>query len=334
MNIAIVGLGYWGPNLVKNFLQNPEVEGVFCYDKDIKRVSYIKQMFPMVGVISSYEEIVSADYIDAVVIATPVSTHFSLAKRALEQDKNVLCEKPLAASSQEAEELVELSERNGKVLMVDHVAVYTGAVRKLKQIINSGELGNLLYYDAVRISLGLFQHDVNVVWDLASHDLSVIDYLVQTPPTAISAVGVRHFNTLEDIAYITLHFDNSFIAHLHVNWIAPVKVRYVLIGGTKKMIVFDDMQMSEKLKIYDKGVDIETKKGVYRTLVQYRRGDMYSPVVDTREPLVSLVQEFIDSIREDRKPLTDGESGLSVVRLLEAADRSIKEGGRRVELVS
>lgn len=332
MNIAVVGLGYWGPNLVRNFLQSSLVEGVFCYDKDSKRVSYIKEKFPMVGIFSSYEEVLSASYIDAVVIATPVSTHFPLAKKALEHGKNVLCEKPLTGNLKEAEELVELSKKMDKILMVDHTFVYTGAVQKLKEIIDSGELGELLYYDSVRVNLGLFQHDVNVVWDLASHDLSVVNYLSSSFPTAISAVAMRHFNALEDIAYIILHFDGPFIAHFHVNWIAPVKIRTILIGGTKKMAVYDDMQTSEKIRIYDKGVDIETRNGVYKALVQYRRGDMYSPMVNTGEALSFLVSEFVGAIKEKRKPLTDGEDGLSVVRLLEAAGQSIREGGKRVKL--
>jgi predicted dehydrogenase len=274
------------------------------------------------------------DRSDVVVIATPVSTHFALAKRALSQGKHCWLEKPLTASVAEAEQLCQIAEKNGATLFVDHTFVYTGAVRKMKEVIDSGRLGDIYYFDSVRVNLGLFQHDVNVIWDLAPHDLSIADYLLNTKPVSVSAVGTGHVGSgLEDIAYLTLQYDNNLIAHFHVNWLAPVKIRKTVIGGSKSMIVYDDTETSEKIKIYDKGIDVTTREGVYDTLVQYRTGDMLSPKIDQTEALTTATAHFIDCVKSGKKPDTDGHAGLNVVRVLEASGESIKNGGKAVSLI-
>jgi predicted dehydrogenase len=332
MNIAVVGVGYWGPNLVRNFVNNSSVEKVYCHDVDEKRLSSVCERYPTVTTSSDYDEILNNPSIDAVVLATPVGSHFCLAKQALEHGKHVLVEKPLTSSSKDAGALKNLAAERNLSLMVDHIFVYNGAVRKIKEIIDSGEIGETMYFDAVRINLGLFQHDVNVIWDLAPHDLSIMDYLFDEKPKAVSAVGSNHFNTLEDIAYLTLLFDDNCIGHLHVNWLAPVKVRTILIGGTQKMIVYDEMETTEKIKVYDKGVEVTTKEGVYKTLIQYRTGDVYAPKFEIIEPLATVVSEFVDSIEANRSPLTDGGAGLRVVKILEAAQKSIENNGAIVNL--
>ena len=331
MKIAIVGFGYWGPNLIRNFSATEGVDGVCCYDNRPERLQLVRRRFPLVHVFTSYEELLKSD-VDAVVIATPVSTHYPLGKMALEHGKHLLLEKPMAASAKECEDLIEIAAKRNLTLMVDHTFVYNGAVRKIEEVVKSGIVGDVYYFDSVRINLGLFQHDVNVLWDLAPHDLSIMDYILKRKPTAVSAVGVHHINGIEDVAYLSVHFDSELIAHFHVNWLAPVKIRRILIGGSKQMVVYDDMQPSEKVRIYDKGVEVTTPEGIYKTLVQYRTGDMYAPKIDDTEALNLLAREFIDSIREARKPLTDGESGLNVVRVLESAEYSIKNGGSVVQL--
>jgi predicted dehydrogenase len=325
MKIAVVGLGYWGPNLVRNFAATDGVEEVGCYDLDPERMSLAKQQYPIVRHFSSYDDILKSD-VDAVAIATPVSTHFSLAKKALESGKHVLLEKPMASTVVECEELIELAAEKNLLLMVDHTFVYTGAVRKIKEIVSQGVVGDVYYFDSVRINLGLFQHDVNVLWDLAPHDLSIMDYVLGRQPTAVTAVGVEHINGIKDVAYLAVHFDSELMAHFHVNWLAPVKIRRILIGGSKKMIVYDDMEPSEKVKVYDKGVEVTTREGIYSTLVQYRTGDMFAPRLDTSEALSLLAREFVDAVQSNRSPLTDGQSGLRIVRILEAAERSLKKG--------
>jgi predicted dehydrogenase len=331
MKIVIVGLGYWGPNLVRNFLNTEGVTEVSCYDSDPERVSKISKRFANIRVHASYDDILKSD-IDAVVIATPVSTHYPLAKAALLHDKHVLVEKPLASKSSDCEDLIAIAQKRNLVLMVDHTFIYTGAVRKIKEIVNGGLIGDVYYFDSIRINLGLFQHDVNVIWDLAPHDLSIMDHVIQRKPSAVSAIGVHHINGKEDVAYLTILFDTGLMAHFHVNWLAPVKLRRILIGGSKQMIVYDEMQPSEKVRVYDKGVEITTREGIYNTLVQYRTGDMYAPKIDDSEALGSVAKELISAIKEGRQPLSNGESGLNVVRILEAAEFSIKHNGKVVNL--
>jgi len=332
MKIGVVGLGYWGPNLVRNFLSTNSVDGVVCCDVQEKRLQVAKQKFPSVEVTTSFEGLLERDDVEAIAVATPVSTHYPLGMKVLQAGKHLLLEKPMTESSDHASALIARAAEKGLTLMVDHTFVYTGAVRKIKETIERGAFGEILYFDSVRVNLGLFQHDTNVVWDLAPHDLSIMDYLIAKEPAAVSAVGVSHFNDLEDMAYLTVHYDQHLIAHFHVNWISPVKVRKILLGGSKLMVVYDDMDPSEKVKVYDKGVDLKEKESIYKTLVQYRAGDMYAPNIDQTEALTLLTTEFVDCIRTGRRPITDGQAGLNVVRILEAAETSLKSGGRMVEL--
>lgn len=324
MKIGIVGLGYWGPNLVRNFLANQNVDDVVCFDSNPKKLESIKQKFPMVDVVSDYQAMLKDPTIVAVAIATPVSTHFKLAKEALEAGKHVVIEKPMTDSAKDAEKLLNIAEQKKLTLMVDHTFIYTGAVRKIKELVNQGEIGDILYFDSVRVNLGLFQHDVNVLWDLAPHDISIMDFLIDKKPVFIWAVGARHFNGVEDVAYLTVKFEDNLIAHFHVNWLSPVKVRTLLIGGSKKMIVYDDMEPSEKVKVYNKGVDVKTEEMVHNVLVQYRMGDMYAPQLEQSEALSLMTKDFIDSIIHEHKPLSDGLAGLNVVRILEASQESLR----------
>ncbi len=332
MKLAVIGVGYWGPNLVRNLLNNKSVSEVYCFDIDAKRLHNIQQQFPIVKIVDNYEDILNNPKINGVCIATPASTHFSLAKMAIEYDKHVLVEKPFTVTVREAENLVELASKKRLKLLIDHIFMYNGAVRKIKEIIASGEIGEILYFDAVRINLGLFQHDVNVLYDLATHDISIMLYLLNKTPKDVSAIGIGHYNTIEDIAYMTLFFDDNCIAHFHVNWLAPVKVRRILIGGSQKMIVYDDMEAVEKIKVYDKGVEVKTKEGIYKTLIEYRTGDMYAPKFDTTEPLSLLVKEFIDAIKNGEEPLSNGKTGLEVIKILNAAQKSLRNNGCIVEL--
>jgi len=332
MKIAIVGIGYWGPNLVRNFVATDEVTSVGCFDLSSERLKFIKRRNPSITLFNSYDEVLASD-VDAVVLSTPVSTHYPLGKMALEHDKHLLLEKPMAASVRECEELINLADKRNLVLMVDHTFVFTGAVRKIEEIVKSNLIGDVYYFDSVRINLGLFQHDVNVLWDLAPHDLSIMDYILQRKPTAVSSVGVHHINGIEDVAYLAVHFDSNLIAHFHINWLAPVKIRRILIGGSKQMIVYDDMEPSEKVRIYDKGVEATTQEGIYSTLVQYRTGDMYAPKLDNSEALSLMAQDFVGAVQRKHKPTTDGDAGLNVVRILEAADRSLRNGGKVVKLL-
>ena len=332
MRIAIVGLGYWGPNLVRNFLSADGVEQVVCFDANPNSVKRTKKVFPMVEVADSYEAILRRPDIDAVAVATPVSTHYSLGLQALKAGKHLLLEKPMATRTEEAISLIEEAEKRKLTLMVDHTFVYTGAVRKIKEMMKNDEIGDVLYYDSVRINLGLFQHDVNVIWDLATHDISIMDFLLEQEPIAVSAVGASHYNHKEDVAYLSVRFANNLIANFHVNWLSPVKIRRIIIGGTKHMAVFDDMNPVEKLKIYDKGVEVKEQESIYSALVQYRVGNMYAPVITEKEALSLLAAEFIDCIKTGRKPITDGQAGLNVVRVLEAADESLELGGKVIGL--
>jgi predicted dehydrogenase len=280
------------------------------------------------------EELLANPSVDAVAIATPVSTHFDLGMQALRAGKHVLLEKPMTTTSAESVALIEEAERRGLVLMVDHTFVYTGAVRKIRDLVGSGKIGELYYYDSARVNLGLFQHDVDVIWDLAVHDLSIMDYVLNTHPSAMAATGMSHVaGKPENIAYITAFFEKNLIAHINVNWLSPVKVRRTLIGGSKQMIVYDDMEPSEKVKIYDKGITVTNgQESVYKMLIGYRTGDMYAPQLDMGEALRVEAQHFAECIENGKAPLTDGYAGLRVVRMLEAATQSMKKQGQLVEL--
>lgn len=338
IGFAVVGYGYWGPNLVRNISETTRAELVSVCDRDAGRLESVRGRYPAVKTTTDFEEVLADPKVDAIAIATPVSSHFRLAMQALMAGKHVFVEKPMAATAEEASRMVDEALRRRLVLAVDHTFVHTGAVRKMRELVESG-LGDMYYYDSVRVNLGLFQHDVSVIWDLAVHDLSILDYVLPEKPVAVSAIGMSHLmGEPENIAYLTLFFESKMIAHIHVNWLAPVKVRRTLVGGSSKMIVYDDLEPSEKIKIYDKGVTMngETHAGygerVHQMLVGYRSGDMYAPRLDMTEALKHELNEFIDCIEQNERPVADGFAGLRVVRILEAATSSLAQRGRVIEL--
>ncbi|MBD6617916.1 Gfo/Idh/MocA family oxidoreductase [Komarekiella sp. 'clone 1'] len=334
INIGVIGYGYWGPNLVRNFSEIPGAQVKTVSDFKPELLAKVQARYPKINVTTDCRDILTDPKIDAVAIATPVSTHFDLALAALQAGKHVLVEKPMTTTSEQAMRLIEEAEKRNLVLMVDHTFVYTGAVRKMHDLIATNTLGNVYYYDSVRVNLGLFQHDVNVIWDLAVHDLAIMNYVLPFQPYAVSATGISHIpGEPENIAYLTLFFENNLIAHLHVNWLAPVKVRRTLIGGSQRMIVYDDLEPSEKVKIYDKGITINgNSESVYQMMIGYRTGDMWSPKLDMTEALRTEGLHFINCIQQSDRPLTDGKAGLHVVRILEAASQSLKKQGRLIEL--
>lgn len=342
VKVGVIGCGYWGPNLLRNLAENESAELRWICDLDTRRLAAMGRRYPAAEQTADCKLLFADPALDAVVIATPVGTHFSFAKAALEAGKHVLVEKPLTASVSEAEQLVELAERNGLTLMVDHTFVYTGAVRKIREMVASGELGDLLYFDATRINLGLFQDDINVVWDLAPHDFSIMDFVIARRPEAVTATGSCHIKKgIENIAYVMLRFPDEFMAHFHFNWLSPVKIRHTLIAGSRKMVVYDDIEPTEKVRVYDSGVTTTQKEdqlaqldreAAYRTLVSYRTGDVWVPKLDTTEALRYVCEEFLAAITEKRPPLTDGNAGVRVVRLLDAAQRSINQGGNPIRL--
>lgn len=334
IGVGIIGLGYWGPNLLRNFVECDGAQVRIACDWRAERLAALAGRYPGVPMTREVNDVLTHLGVDAVAIATPVSTHFDLAMAALKAGKHVLVEKPLAASSELGLRLIDEADRRSLVLMVDHTFVYTGAVQKIAALVSSGELGDIYYYDSVRVNLGLFQHDVNVIWDLAVHDLSILDYVLPARPRAVSATGMSHVDGgHENIAYLTVFFDNRLIAHIHVNWLAPVKIRRTLIGGSQRMIVYDDLEPSEKIKVYDKGITVNNQpESVYQMLVSYRAGDMWAPRLDGTEALQTEVAHFIDSVDRSTRPTTDGESGLRVVRLVEAACASMQARGRLIEL--
>ena len=334
VRVGVIGYGYWGPNLVRNLAELEGFDVAVVSDRRPQRLAQVRLRHPLAKTTTDCNEIFADEDIDAVVIVTPVSTHFDLAMEALRAGKHVLVTKPLAASSAQATRLIDMAAEVNRVLMVDHTFVYTGAVRRIKELIHSGRLGHLYYYDSVRVNLGLFQHDVNVLFDLAVHDLSIMDYLLEQQPRAVAATGAGHVAGQQvDVAYLTCFFDNNLIAHHHVNWLAPVKVRRTLIGGDREMIVYDDLEPSEKVKVYDKGITLNgNQEELYQSMVGYRTGDMWAPQVSLAEGLHVEVQHFLDCIRRGLRPVTDGEAGLRVLRILEAATESLAERGRPVEL--
>jgi predicted dehydrogenase len=334
MKVGIVGLGYWGPNLIRNFLSCSEVEKVIGCDKRIDRLKIIKDKYPQIDVTDDYYTLLKSD-IDSVAIATPVRTHYWFARRALEAGKHIWVEKPFTASSQQAQELIEIADMNNLKIFVDHTFIYTGAVKKIKELVDKGELGEIIYFDSVRINLGLFQHDCNVIWDLAPHDLSIMNYILPDKKIeAVTACGVSNYYDQENLAQLSLHFEKSdCFAHFHVNWTSPVKIRRIMIAGKKRMLVYDDMENSEKIKVYDCRVEMNSIEDIHSALAQYRIGDMHSPKIEQNEALKSCVNEFIAAIKEDRQPLTSAQDGLEVVRILEATDKSIKNKGAYVELM-
>jgi predicted dehydrogenase len=332
IKVGVIGYGYWGPVVARNFCSADGCELSAICDKSSASRDRARKAFPGVVVTCDVNAITTSPEIDVVAVITPVWTHFEFAKSALENGKHVFVEKPFTSNTAQAEELIDLAARRKLQIMVDHTFLFTGAVRKIRQLVDEGALGKLYYYDSTRVNLGLFQHDVNVIWDLAPHDLSIMDHLMGAEPTTVVATGQSHLNGHEDIAYITVYFKDSLLAHINVNWLSPVKVRTTLIGGEKKMVVWNDLDVDEKVKVYDKGVDIASGQGLYDLLVSYRSGDMWAPKVDQTEALKREVSYFIECIAKNETPINDGPAGLRVVRLLEAASRSLKERGRPVNL--
>jgi predicted dehydrogenase len=333
IKIGVIGYGYWGPNIIRNFAQTDGVSVTMCCDSNPDRVKRAKSQYPYLETTTDINQALRSPNVDAVAIVTPVATHYEFARKALEEGKHVLVEKPLTASVAEAESLLEISRKRKLTLMVDHTFIFTGAVRKMKEIVESGEVGNLYYFDSVRINLGLFQKDVNVLWDLAPHDIAILEHLVDERPASVCANGASHFgNGVEDVAYMTLYYQSGLIAHFHNNWIAPVKVRSTLVCGSKKMIVYDDMEISEKVKVYDRGVEVKTPEEVRSALVSYRMGDMWAPKLETTEALKLMTGEFVDCVSTGRTPVTNGVNGLDVVKILEASEMSIKRRGKEVKL--
>jgi predicted dehydrogenase len=332
LRVGVIGYGYWGPNIVRNLhsLENCEVAAI-C-DKNPGSLLRASRQYPAIPLTTDCADILTASDIDAVAVITPVWTHFALAKAALENGKHVFLEKPLTSSTAQAEELIELAERKNLKLMVDHTFLFSGPVTKIRELVDSGALGALYYFDSTRVNLGLFQHDINVIWDLAPHDLSIMDHIILEKPEAVVATGGKHLNGLADVAYITVYFPKNVIAHVNVNWLSPVKVRTTLIGGEQKMLVWNDLEPDEKIKVYDKGVQISNKEGLHELLVSYRSGDVWAPKVEQTEALKVELAYFIDCIMKDRTPVNDGSAGLRVVKLLEAADQSLKERGSLVVL--
>tara|TARA_B100001123_G_scaffold402553_1_gene490237 strand:- start:262 stop:1287 length:1026 start_codon:yes stop_codon:yes gene_type:complete len=334
VGVGVIGYGYWGPNLVRNFSEAAGSRVLAVSDLSSERRDRVEARYPGVRTTSDASDLIADPQIDAVVIATPVSTHFDLVRQALEAGKHVWVEKPLAATSEEARRLRDAAVARRRTLMVDHTFVYTGAVRKIAGLVKEGRLGDLYYYDSVRVNLGLFQPDVDVMWDLAVHDLSIMDYVLDARPCAISAIGSAHVpGRTANVAYLTCLFDDSLIAHFHVNWLAPVKVRRTLIGGARQMIVYDDLEPSEKVRVYDKGITVDPgPEGRYEMLVSYRTGDMWAPQLETTEALSRAATHFLESIETGREPLTGSGAGLRVISMLEAASQSMAQQGALVEL--
>jgi predicted dehydrogenase len=330
IRIGVIGYGYWGPNMVRNFAETPGSQVVAVSDLNPKRIALAQSRFPAIQVTANAKELIDNPGVDAIIISTPVSSHFELAMASLKAGKHVLVEKPITATSTQAEALIEEAQKGKRVLMVDHTFPYTGAVRKIKDLIQAGELGDLYYYDSVRVNLGLFQHDVSVLWDLAVHDIAIMNEILPNRPQAVSATGISHVpGSPEDLAYLTLFFEDRMIAHIHVNWLAPVKIRRTIIGGSNKMILYDDLEPSEKIKIYDKGITLQNKnENLYQTLIGYRTGDMWAPQIDATEALRTEALHFIDCIEHEQQPLTDGHAGCQIVKILEAATRSMHAKGQ------
>jgi|SRR5215469_235301 len=332
VKFGVIGYGYWGPNVVRNLQSLTGAEITAVCDKSSAARKRVHKNSPNLYVTSDASELVSSSDTDAVAIVTPVWTHYELAKSALENGKHVFVEKPFTSNTKQAEELIELAEQKNLKIMVDHTFLFTGAVKKIRQLLQEGSLGKIYYYDSTRVNLGLFQHDVNVIWDLAPHDLSIMDDILEKRPEALVATGQTHLNAHEDVAYITIYFPDNLIAHINVNWLSPVKVRTTLIGCEKKMLVWNDLEADEKVKVYDKGVNITNSEGLYQLLVNYRSGDMWAPQLEQVEALRQELSYFVDCIVNRRTPFNDGSAGLRVVKLLEAANASIRKRGALIYL--
>ena len=332
MNFGVIGYGYWGPNVVRNLAALEDSHVLTIAELSPTARKRAQKAYPGINVTPNASDVILSSEIDAVAVVTPVWTHYELAKAALENGKHVFVEKPFTSNAAQGEELINLAQQKTLRIMVDHTFLFTGAVKKICQLLEEGSLGKLYYYDSTRINLGIFQHDINVLWDLAPHDLSIMDYLIKSSPEAIVATGQKHLNGHEDVAYMTLYFPEKVIAHINVNWLSPVKVRTTLIGGEKRMLVWNDLDADEKVKVYDKGVDITNHEGVYELLVNYRSGDMWAPQLEQVEALRQELSYFVDCISNGQEPFNDGCAGLRVVRMLEAASESLSRRGSLVYL--
>jgi predicted dehydrogenase len=331
INIGIIGFGYWGPNLVRNFSNQLEGKIAVIAESRIERHASISQAYPYISICSDASDLINNNSIDAVVIATPVFSHYTLAKQALLAGKHVLLEKPMTSSVDESKELIDIAKTKNLILMVDHTFLYTGAVQKMKELISQDQLGKLQYFDSTRINLGLFQPDVNVLWDLAPHDISILNYLVSNKPFSVNATGVSHTkNGIENVAYMTVNYQDDFIAHFNCSWTSPVKVRSTLIGGDQKMLVYNDLEPSEKIRIYDTGYNHKTDEEKLKIMVDYRTGDVFIPKIGMQEALFGVALDFITSIINNKEPLANAELGLEVVKILEASQISIKNKGKEV----
>jgi predicted dehydrogenase len=327
IRFGVIGYGYWGPNIVRNLQSVKDAEVVAVCDKVPANLKRALQAYPGLHVTNDATELIRSVEIDAIAVITPVWTHFELAKQALQNGKHLFVEKPFTSTSAQAEELIELAERNGLTIMVDHTFLFTGSVRKIRQLIEENTLGKLYYYDSMRVNLGLLQHDVDVLWDLAPHDLSIVDHLIGQQPQEIVATGASHINGRADVAFMTIYYPDNVIAHINVNWLSPVKIRMTLIGGEKKMLVWNDVVADEKIRIYDKGVQRNSQQGVYDLLVSYRSGDMWAPKIETTEALKAELTYFAECIDQRQRPFNDGLAGLRVVRMLEKAQASLMQKG-------
>jgi predicted dehydrogenase len=333
IKVGVIGYGYWGPNIVRNFFATPDCTVRMVADGRPERLNLLAKTFPSIQGVKDAEDIIGSKEVDAIVIATPVHTHFELAKRSLLQGKHVLIEKPMTSSVREADELIELATKKGLTLMADHTFLYTGAVQKMKEIIQTEVIGTPLYFDSSRINLGLFQPDINVLWDLAPHDISILTYLITEIPESINATGISHTgNKIENIAYLTVNYNSNFIAHFVCSWSSPVKVRQTLIGGDKKMILYNDLEPSEKVRVYDTGYNHKTEEDRTRIMVDYRTGDVYIPKLSSREALAGVADDFVQSVIHKRDPMSNAILGKSVVRILEASQESIKNNGKEIRI--
>ncbi|HUY14092.1 MAG TPA: Gfo/Idh/MocA family oxidoreductase [Terriglobia bacterium] len=332
IRVGVIGYGYWGPNVARNVSSLEDAELVAISDKNPAALAKAHRLYPGARISANSQDLVTARDIDAIAVITPVGTHYELARAALLNGKHVFVEKPFTCNAEQAETLIDLAAQRNLTIMVDHTFLFTGAVRKIRQLIDEDALGRLYYYDSTRVNLGLFQHDVNVIWDLAPHDLSIMDYLIDDDPEAVVATGETHLNGVEDIAFITVYFPHNVIAHINVNWLSPVKVRTTLIGGEKKMLVWNDLEADEKVRVYDKGVQVKNHEGVYDLLVSYRSGDMWAPRIEQNEALKVELAFFVDCIVNSRKPFNDGAAGLRIVKMLQAAHTSMKQKGEAVPL--
>jgi predicted dehydrogenase len=335
IRFGVIGYGYWGPNIVRNLLSISDVSLDAVCDQDDEALARVRKHHPHLNLYKNYRDVLKSSAIDAVAIITPVSTHYKLAKEALQNGKHIFIEKPFTSSVAQAEELISLAAKKKLLIMVDYTFLFTGAVQKIKQVIDEGMLGDLHYYDSTRVSLGLFQQDVNVIWDLAPHDFAIVDYVIKNKPLALTAHGADHIGAgNETLSYITMYFTNNLIAHFNVNWLSPVKIRTTFIGGEKKMLLWDDLETDEKIRIYDKGVERKSKEGIYKLRVDYRAGDMHSPRVSPAEALYRELTYFVDCVKNQKTPINDGFAGCRVVQWLEVCNESLKKNGKLIKLTS